>query len=147
MDPRIHQWKNTTMSTMSMIVTPVLIYIYGTRDLTKKEESEIDVAHRRQLRMIINHRRICNHKWKLLKHILPLADNTPAVQAMKYYFQAPTHLKQQPERRRKTLPRLLNDDIRNALLKNPLLAIKQSRSTQDLHQLTLTTQDRTQWKR
>ena len=44
------------------IVKPVLTYNCGTWGLTKKEEKEIDVAHRRQLRSILNDKKICNRK-------------------------------------------------------------------------------------
>ena len=40
----------------------ILLYNSGTWGLSKKEQNEIDVTHRRQLRTLINNKKICYNK-------------------------------------------------------------------------------------
>ena len=92
-------------------VKPILLYNSETYGLTKKDQTEIDVTHRRQLRTLINNKKICNNKlyekckgkeisvtikrnkWKLFGHILRLPLNKPANESMKYYFKVPEKTK------------------------------------------------------
>ena len=96
-------------------VKPILLYNSGTWGLTKKEQNEIDVTHRRQLTTLINNKKICSNKlykkckeeeisvtikrnkWKLLGHILQLSLNTPGNESMKYYFKVPEKIKNTQE--------------------------------------------------
>ena len=66
----------------------ILLYNSGTWGLSKKEQNKIDVTHRRQLRTLINNKKICykklyekckeeyinvtikRNKWKLFGNIL-----------------------------------------------------------------------------
>ena len=90
------------------------VSLSGTWGYTKKEQSEIDLTHRRQLRTFINNNKICNNKlyekckeeeisvtiktnkWKLFGHILGLPLNTLANESMKYYFKVPEKIKKYP---------------------------------------------------
>ena len=58
-------WKihiNKKLQLYKSTVKPILLYSPGTWGLTKKEQNEIDVTHRRQLRTLINNKKICNNK-------------------------------------------------------------------------------------
>ena len=110
--PKIHISKKLQLYKSTF--KPILLYNLGTWGLTKKEQNEIDVTHRRQLRTLINNKKKCNNKlyekskeekisvtikknkWKLFEHILQLPLNTPADKSMKYYFKLPEKIKKYP---------------------------------------------------
>ena len=54
--------KNSYKKKTTTIYYYILLYNSGTWGLTKKEQNEIDVTHRRQLRTLINNKKICNNK-------------------------------------------------------------------------------------
>ena len=106
---------NKKLQLYKSTVKPILLYSPGTWGLTKKEQNEIDVTHRRQLTTLINNKKICSNKlyekckeeeisvtikrnkWKLFGHILRLPLNTPANESMKYYFKVPEKIKNTQE--------------------------------------------------
>lgn len=157
----IHWEKKLTI--YKSIVKPVLTYNFGTWGLTKKEQNEIDVVHRRQLRSIIKDKKIKNKKlyekckeepisktmkhtkWRLLGHIFRLPETTPAQQAMKYYFEIPKDAKKFPGNKRITLPTSIDQDIKTTLKNNPTLPVKQFTTTDDLRTLKQIAQDRKRW--
>ena len=53
---------NKKLQLYKSTVKPILLYSPATWGLTKKEQNEIDVTHRRQLRTLINNKKICNNK-------------------------------------------------------------------------------------
>ena len=53
---------NKKLQLYKSTVKPILLYNSGTWGLTKKEQNEIDVTHCRQLRTLINNKKICNNK-------------------------------------------------------------------------------------
>ena len=132
------------------------------RKETKKEQNKIDITHPRQLRTLINNKKICNkklyekykeeeisatikrNKWKLFGHILRLLLTTPANESMKYYFKVPKKIKKYPGIPQITLPRSIGIDIKQAVKKNhpTVLPVKQFISTKDLDDLRMLAQER-----
>ena len=132
----------------------------------KKEQNEIDITRPRQLRTLINNKKICNkklyekykkeeisvtikrNKQKLFGHILRLPLTTPANESMKYYFKIPKKIKKHPEIPRIRLPRSIDKDIKQAVKKNhpTVLPVKQFISTKDLDDLRMLAQERDVWK-
>ena len=53
---------NKKLQLYKSTVKPILLYNLGTWELTKKEQNEIDVTRRRQLRTVINNKKICSNK-------------------------------------------------------------------------------------
>ena len=53
---------NKKLQLYKSTVKPILLYNLGTWGLTKKEQNEIDVTRRRQLRTVINNKKICSNK-------------------------------------------------------------------------------------
>ena len=113
-------------------VMPVLIYNMGTWGLTKAELDRLDAYHRRHLRQIIGihwphpisntalYRRCRCHpvsedvksaRWRLFGHMLRMTRDTPAQQAIHYYF-ADTGDATFRGRPRTSLPTALSADLR-----------------------------------
>ena len=147
-------------------VKPILLYNSGTYGLTKKDQTEIDVTHRRQLRTLINNKKICNNKlyekckgkeisvtikrnkWKLFGHILRLPLNKPANESMKYYFKVPEKTKKYVGIPRTIPPTSIDKDLKQAVKKNhpTILPVKQFILTKDLEDLRMLAQERDLWK-
>ena len=53
---------NKKLQLYKSTVRPILLYNLGTWGVTKKEQNEIDVTRRRQLRTVINNKKICSNK-------------------------------------------------------------------------------------
>ena len=53
---------NKKLQLYKSTVKPILLYNLGTWGVTKKEQNEIDVTRRRQLRTVINNKKICSNK-------------------------------------------------------------------------------------
>ena len=53
---------NKKLQLYKSTVKPILLYNLGTWGLTKKGQNEIDVTRRRQLRTVINNKKICSNK-------------------------------------------------------------------------------------
>ena len=113
-------------------VVPVLIYNMGTWGLTKAELDRLDAYHRRHLRQIVGihwphrisntalYRRCRCHpisedvksaRWRLFGHVLRMPRDTPAQQAIDYYF-ADTGDATFRGRPRTSLPTALSADLR-----------------------------------
>ena len=113
-------------------VVPVLIYNMGTWGLTKAELDRLDAYHRRHLRQIVGihwphrisntalYRRcrchpisedITSARWRLFGHVLRMPRDTPAQQAIDYYF-ADTGDATFRGRPRTSLPTALSADLR-----------------------------------
>ena len=131
---KIHINKNLQL--YKSTVKPILLYNSETWGLTKKEQNEIDVTHRRQLKTLMNKKKICKNKlyekckeektsvtikrnkWKLFGHILRLPLNTPANESIKYYFKVPKKIKKYPGIPETTLPASIDKEIKPAVKKN-----------------------------
>ena len=145
------------------IVKPILLYNSGTWGLTKKQWKEIDVVHRRQLRLVLNNKRInnkklyekCNeepvsqtaklNKWKLFGHILRLPIDTPSNKSMIYFFEN-KNMKKFSGNPRTTLPVTIDKDLNLAHKNNPNLTLTNFRNLDDLKRLRALAQDRNQWR-
>ena len=53
---------NKKLQLYKSTVKAILLYNWGTWGLTKKEQNEIDLTDRRQLKTLINNKKICNNK-------------------------------------------------------------------------------------
>ena len=155
---------NKKLQLYKSLVKPILLYNSGTWGLTKKEQNELDVTHRRQLRTVSNNKRICNkklydqcneenisstikkNKWQLFGHILRLPKNTPANEAMEYYFKITKKMKKYSGTPRTTLPTSIDKDIKQTVTNHPDLPVKQFTSTKDLEDLRNLAQERDVWK-
>ena len=90
---------------------PVLLYNSSTWGMTQKETKNLNAFHRQQLRKLLIGKKYPNKisnqnlyircderpisidilkgRWRLFGHVLRRSDETPAVQAMKFYFEEP----------------------------------------------------------
>ena len=148
------------------LVKPVLMYNSSTWGLTQKETKGLDAFHRQQLRQLIGkkypnkisnqnlHKRceerpisidILKGRWRLFGHILRLSDETPAVKAMKFYFEGSE--KRFRGRPRETLVTTLNKDITRARSMERSFPIPTIKSKKDFEQIRLKAQDRTAWRK
>ena len=129
------KWKTkltTRIKLSETLVKSVLLYNCGTWGVSKDDQRKLNSFHRNQLRKVIGiqwPRKISNEKlykitgtkplsititerrWKLLGHILRLANDCPARKAMRYYFEERTN-KVFRGRRRTTIVTTLNEDIK-----------------------------------
>ena len=129
------------------LVKPVLLYINSTWGMTQKETKDLDAFHRQQLRQLIGKRypnKISNQnlykrcderpisidilkgRWTLLGHTLCRSDETPAVKAMKFYFEE----SEKRFRPRESIVTTLNEDINGAKSMNrdfPIPTLKEKR--------------------
>ena len=157
---------NKKLQLYKSTVKPILLYNSGTWGLTKKEQNEIDVTHRRQLTTLINNKKICSNKlyekckeeeisvtikrnkWKLFGHILRLPLNKPANESMKYYFKVPEKTKKYVGIPRTIPPTSIDKDLKQAVKKNhpTILPVKQFILTKDLEDLRMLAQERDLWK-
>ena len=148
------------------LVKPVLMYNSSTWGLTQKETKGLDAFHRQQLRQLIGKKypnKISNQnlykrceerpisidilkgRWRLFGHILRLSDETPAVKAMKFYFEGSE--KRFRGRPRETLVTTLNKDITRARSMERSFPIPIIKSKKDFEQIRLKAQDRTAWRK
>ena len=148
------------------LVKPVLMYNSSTWGLTQKETKGLDAFHRQQLRQLIGKKypnKISNQnlykrceerpisidilkgRWRLFGHILRLSDETPAVKAMKFYFEGSG--KRFRGRPRETLVTTLNKDITRARSMERSFPIPTIKSKEDFQQIRLKAQDRTAWRK
>ena len=153
---------NKKLQPYKSVVKPILLYNSGTWELTKKEQNEIDVTHRRQPRTLINSKEICNNKLykkckeeeisvaikrnkcKTFGHILRLPLYTPANESMNYYFKVPEKIRKYQGITRTTLPTFIDKDIKQTVKKNHLtvLPIKQFISTKGLENIRILAEER-----
>ena len=143
----------------SSFILPILLYNCGTLSLTETEEKKLDSFHRQQLRAVIGvkyphiirnealykrtgskplSRIIQSARWRMLGHMLRLDTSSPVQQAMSAYFQAGSSgFRCRP---RTTLPRTINNNLKNSRSTNSLT------SHEDLVALRQLAQDRRKWK-
>ena len=148
------------------LVKSVLLYNACTWGITKAESEKLDSYHRGHLRKIWKRRNmknkdvyeqskatplsedIKNSRWKMFGHTLRLHHNTPAQQAMTYYFQKETSLNKYHGRSRTTLPITLNNDIKLAKKKYPdeIQTFIKFENSNDLKIARESAKDRKSWK-
>ena len=131
-----------------------------------KDTKDLDAFHRKQLRQLIGKRypnKISNqnlHKkceerpisidilkgrWRLLGHILRLPDETPAIQAMKFYFERSE--KGFRGRPRESIVATLNKDIIRSRPMNRVFEIRSLKTKEDFEHIRSKAQDRKDWRR
>ena len=140
-------------------ILPILLYNCGTWSLTETQEKKLDSFHRQQLRAVIGvkypriirnealykrtgskplSRIIQSARWRMFGHMLRLDTSSPVQQAMSAYFQpGSSGFRGRP---RTTLPRSINNDLKNSRSTNSLT------SHEDLVALRQLAQDRRKWK-
>jgi hypothetical protein len=112
------------------IVGSILMYNGGVLAPTEKQEKDLDVCHRKHLRIILGYRytdkitntalyersntkpisiNLCKMRWKLLRKIIN-SPNSPCKQLINYYFEE-TGKAKNPYKKKKTLPSILEEDI------------------------------------
>ena len=148
------------------LVKSVLLYNSCTWGLTKGENKRLDAHHRRQLRTLWKRRKMSNKqvyalsnakpvsaevkeaRWRMFGHSLRLHIQTPAQQAMTYYFQDEPRLKKYKGRPRTTLPSVLNADIKAAKTKYPeeMKLFNKFDNIADLNRARIIAKDRQMWK-
>ena len=118
-------------------ITPILVYNSGTWALSKAETEELDRFHRKQLRSVIGFyypntisnvrlyeqckcgkmsSLIRKNRWRLLGHVLRMANNIPAKHSMLSYFNNGAGFRGRP---RTTLPTIINSELEAIATKYP----------------------------
>ena len=149
-------------------VTPVLTYNICTWALTKTEENKLDALHRKQLRSVIgvrypnrisnkhlyekcNTRSISslarNSRWKMLGHVLRMADDIPAKQTMLHYFDEVKSGSGFRGKPRTTLPIVISKDLSEIAEKKatPFAIPTQLKTIKDLKALEEVANKRDMW--
>ena len=139
-------WKSKWKASMKkrlelydLLVKSILLYNCGTWGMTKTEAKKLDSFHRKQLRRIVGikwpqiisneslykktgaeqaSKTVMRRRWKLLGHILRLPAESPARQAMKFYFEE-RKSRHKIKGTRTTIVTTINDDIYRTITKNP----------------------------
>ena len=151
-------------------IVPILTYNACTWALTKAETNELDAFHRKQLRSILGIRypnTITNEKlyencksnklsetirdsrWRMLGHVLRMADDIPAKRTMIQYFREKTTCFRGTPRT--TLPIIINKELEEINEKAKELATElklptQLKTIQDLKALETIAQQRMKWR-
>ena len=120
------------MTLYNTLVKQIMIYNAGAWGITKAEEASIDAYHRQQLRRLCGNYRLSSKqvyqmcrsepisneirraRYRLLGHCLRLDPQTPAQQAMNYYFENIIRLKQFNGTARNTIAELISKEIKLA---------------------------------
>ncbi|XP_065062423.1 uncharacterized protein LOC135689200 [Rhopilema esculentum] len=148
------------------LVKPVLMYNSSTWGLTQKDTKGLDAFHRQQLRQLIGKKYpnkisnqnlykrceegpisidILNGRWRLFGHILRLSDDTPAVKAMRFYFEGSERgFRGRP---RETLVTTLNKDITRARAMERSFPLPNIKNNGDFEKIRSTARDRKEWRR
>eukprot|EP00794_Sanderia_malayensis_P018489 gene18489-20338_t len=142
------------------------MYNSSTWGLTQKDTKGLDAFHRQQLRQLIGKRypnKISNQnlykrceerpisidilkgRWRLLGHILRLPDETPAIQAMKFYFERSE--KGFRGRPHESIVTTLNKDITRSRSMNGNFEIQSLKTKEDFEHIRSKAQDRNDWRR
>lgn len=148
------------------LVKPVLMYNSSTWGLTQKNAKGLDAFHRQQLRQLIGKRypnKISNQnlykrceerpisidilkgRWRLFGHILRLSEETPAVKAMKFYFERSE--KGFRGRPRESIVTTLNKDITRARSMKRDFPIRALKKKEDFEHIKSQAQDRKNWRK
>lgn len=149
-------------------ITPILAYNSGTWALSKAETEELDRFHRKQLRSVIGvyypntisnvklyERCKCDkmsslirkNRWRLLGHVLRMANNIPAKKSMLSYFNEGIGFRGRP---RITLPSIINSELEAIATKYPEIRKQhqlpaQLKSVTDLQMLEQSARQRKNW--
>ena len=158
------------------LVKPLLTYNCGTWGLSKVDEQKLDTFHRRQLRRIlgiswphrISNKRlyemtddtpvslfVTQQRWRLFGHILRSHPESPANEAMKYFFEPVTMIERDGTRSftqaHKRVPRIslvgtIDRDLKRAAMQYPNNAIRRFQNAADLQFYTAYAADRSNWR-
>ena len=84
-------------------------------------------------------------RWRAFGHNLRLSNKAPSQQAMNFYFEVPEKAKRFSGRKRKTLPVVLNEDIKERI-RTHNLPVNKFETVEDLNKLREIAADRNKWK-
>ena len=133
--------------------------------MAQKETKDLNAFHRQQLRKLIGKKypnKISNQnlykrcderpisidilkgRWRLFGHVLRCSDETPAVQAMKFYFEESE--KKFRGKPRESIVTTLNKDINRAKSINRDFPIPTLRRKEDFKYIRSLAQDRNTWR-
>ena len=148
------------------LVKSVLLYNCGTWGMSSKDVKVMNSFHRKQLRRVLGVKypttmrnqavyeqskskpssvEITQARWKLFGHLLRMKENTPARQAMKWYFQKPEGVKKYRGRKRTTIVTTINEDIKRTAKINPNFDLKPINSELDLRNIRVKATNRKHW--
>ena len=112
------------------LIVPILLYNGGTLALTEALETQLNICHRKHLRIILGVKyddrisnskiyeitktnplsiNLCKLRWSLLRKIIQ-NDNSPCYKLIRYYFEEAGKRKNK-YRRKTSLPQVLSDDM------------------------------------
>ena len=132
---------NKKIKLYKSLVKTALVYNNNTWGLTRNQKDVLNRFHRQQLRKIWNNPYMKNRdvykksdesiltidiakqRWELFGHCLRMPQNTPAQQAMTYYFDITKNTKKCSGRQRITIASVLHDDILKTNNKFPLKSL------------------------
>ena len=147
------------------LVKSVLLYNCSTWGLSIQDERDLNSFHRQQLRRILGiqwpHKirnkkvyektnskpisiEITERRWKTFGHTLRMDSNTPARQAMKFFFEKRSNRKY-VGRKRTSIITTINRDIKRTRKEIPSFVIKELKTEIDLHNVRVKAQNRRHW--